>query len=127
MDSDFFLSNSEGDFLKSARLYIFENYCRIHQKIGIETLGEKLAMPSSEAERWIVDLIRNAMLDAKIDSGENCVVMGNTNQSVYQQVISKTKDLTQRSSNLTSTLGHIVNEAKKEKGRKAREARDAEY
>ena len=31
-------------------------------------LAEKLNMAPEEAERWIVNLIRNARLDAKIDS-----------------------------------------------------------
>jgi translation initiation factor 3 subunit E len=31
-------------------------------------LAEKLNMSLNEAEKWIVDLIRNARLDAKIDS-----------------------------------------------------------
>ena len=31
-------------------------------------LAEKLNMTPEEAERWIVNLIRNAKLDAKIDS-----------------------------------------------------------
>ena len=35
-------------------------YCRM--------LAEKLDMSPDDAERWIVNLIRNARLDAKIDS-----------------------------------------------------------
>ena len=35
-------------------------------------LGEKLNMTADEAEVWIVNLIRNARLDAKIDSKEVC-------------------------------------------------------
>ena len=31
-------------------------------------LADKLNMSPDEAERWIVNLIRNARLDAKIDS-----------------------------------------------------------
>lgn len=35
-------------------------------------LGEKLNMTPEEAEIWIVNLIRNARLDAKIDSKDVC-------------------------------------------------------
>ena len=35
-------------------------------------LAEKLNMTNEEAEKWIVDLIRNARLDAKIDSKLVC-------------------------------------------------------
>lgn len=34
----------------------------------ISMLADKLNMSPEEAERWIVNLIRNARLDAKIDS-----------------------------------------------------------
>ena len=61
-------------------------YCRIHQCIDINMLATKLNMDHEAAERWIVNLIRNARLDAKIDSVKSHVLMGNSNPSVYQQV-----------------------------------------
>ena len=36
--------------------------------VCLSMLAEKLNMTNEEAEKWIVDLIRNARLDAKIDS-----------------------------------------------------------
>ena len=36
-------------------------------------IAEKLNMNETEAERWIVDLIRNAHFDARIDSENNQV------------------------------------------------------
>ena len=39
-------------------------------------LAQKLNMDSENAEKWIVNLIRNAKLDAKIDSQLGHVVMG---------------------------------------------------
>jgi len=49
-------------------------------------LSEKLNMDQEAAERWIVNLIRNAKLDAKIDSAANHVIMGTQYPSIYQQV-----------------------------------------
>ena len=66
--NDFFLIACLDDFIENARLFIFETFCRIHQCISISMLAEKLNMSPEEAERWIVNLIRNARLDAKIDS-----------------------------------------------------------
>ena len=43
-------------------------------------------MKQDEAELWIVNLIRNARLDAKIDSEKHHVIMGSTKPTVYQQV-----------------------------------------
>jgi translation initiation factor 3 subunit E len=46
-------------------------------------LAEKLNMDQESAERWIVNLIRNARLDAKIDSAQNHVIMGTQYPSMF--------------------------------------------
>merc|ERR550519_992540 len=112
--NDFFLVACIDDFIENARLFIFETFCRIHQCISINMLAEKLNMKPEEAERWIVNLIRNARLDAKIDSKQGHVVMGTQAVSPYQQVIEKTKGLAFRSQMLIvkieKTLGARSNE-----------------
>merc|ERR1711931_604218 len=55
-------------------------------------LAPKLNMSEEEAEKWVVNMIRNARLDAKIDSEKGHVVMGTLGTSPYQQVIEKTKN-----------------------------------
>lgn len=130
LSSDFFLCKQTELFMEEARVFVFENYCRIHHKIDLTTLGEKLAMDRGRAERWIVDLIRNALLDAKIDSEEGCVVMGTGSANVYEQVMEKTKELTARSGGLVVNLRGYQNDVRREKirrERKAREAMEAEY
>jgi translation initiation factor 3 subunit E len=81
--NDFFLVSCRNEFMENARLLIFETYCRIHQTIDISTLAQKLDMDQDAAERWTVNLIRNAHLDAKIDSAANHVIMGTQNPSMY--------------------------------------------
>merc|ERR1711884_754862 len=115
LSNDFFLVACIEDFIENARLFIFETFCRIHQCISINMLAEKLNMKPEEAERWIVNLIRNARLDAKIDSKAGHVVMGTQAVSPYQQVIEKTKGLAFRSQMLSINL---------EKKRKAQDAID---
>merc|ERR1740131_455407 len=83
-------------FIENSRMMIFETFCRIHQCISISMLAEKLNMTADDAERWIVNLIRNAKLDAKIDSKQGTVVMGVDTNSPYQQLIEKTKALSFR-------------------------------
>merc|ERR1712241_668545 len=95
--TDFFLVACLKDFIENSRLMIFETFCRIHQCISISMLAEKLNMVPTEAERWIVNLIRQAKLDAKIDSQQGHVVMGTQTTSPYQQLIEKTKALSFRS------------------------------
>jgi translation initiation factor 3 subunit E len=92
------------EFLENARLFIFETYCRIHQCIDIGMLSRKLNMKYDDAERWIVNLIRNARLDAKIDSKMGTVVMGTQHPNVYEQIIEKSKQLALRSYTLASNV-----------------------
>lgn len=58
----------QDEFVDNARLLVFEAYCRIHQCIDLRMLAAKLNMDESAAEKWVVNLIRNADLNAKIDS-----------------------------------------------------------
>ncbi|RKO83185.1 eIF3 subunit 6 N terminal domain-containing protein [Blyttiomyces helicus] len=104
LGNDFFLVAVRDEFIENARLFIFETYCRIHQCIDIKGLSEKLNMDEHEGEKWIVNLIRNAKMDAKIDAKTNTVVMGTQYQSVYQQVIERTRALSFRSSLLASNI-----------------------
>lgn len=123
--SDFFLCKQSEMFMEEARVFVFENYCRIRHKIDLQNLGDKLAMDKERAERWIVDLIRDAMLDAKIDSEEGCVVMGAGTVSVYEQVMEKTRDLTARSAGLQSGLRGYLNDVRKAKMAREKKAREA--
>lgn len=102
--SDFFLyEKNMADFMEAARLAIFELYCRVHRTIDMKSLSSQLAMDADgETEKWIVNLIRNARLDAKIDSQEGLIVMGAPQNSVYRQVIDKTRDLAARTVSMVS-------------------------
>jgi len=102
--NDFFLVAARDEFIENARLFVFETYCRIHQCIDIGMLAEKLNMDQDAAEKWIVNLIRNAKLDARIDSKANTVIMGTQYPSVYQRIIEKTKGLSFRSYMLANNL-----------------------
>ena len=102
--SDFFLHNCLDAFMESARITIFEIYCRIHQVINIDMLSEKLNMDRDAAEKWIVNLIRNARLDAKIDSQANQVIMGLTVPSIYEQIVENANSLLSRSGQLAQNF-----------------------
>ena len=102
--NDFFLISCLDEFVENARLMIFETFCRIHQCISIGMLAEKLNMNPEEAECWIVNLIRNARLDAKIDSKLGHVGMGAQPHSPYQQLIEKIDTLSVRSETLCGLI-----------------------
>lgn len=67
-------------------------------------LADKLNMETDEAECWIVNLIRNARLDAKIDSKLGHVIMGTQPTSPYNQLIEKMDSLAVRSESLMSLI-----------------------
>ena len=75
-------------------------------------LAEKLNMESDEAECWIVNLIRNARLDAKIDSKLGHVVMGTQPTSPYQQLIEKMDTLSVRSEALQALIERKISKGK---------------
>ncbi|KAH9819831.1 Eukaryotic translation initiation factor 3 subunit E [Teratosphaeria destructans] len=89
--NDFFLAASADSFLDAARHLISESYCKIHQRIDIKDLSTRLGLSSDEGEKWIVNLIRDTRVDAKIDYTAGTVIMNHPPQSVYQQVIERTK------------------------------------
>ena len=124
LSADFFLCHQTKLLMEEARVFVFENFCRIHNKIDLKALGEKLAMDQEEAERWIVDLIRNADLDAKIDSDEGCVVMGVSQQSIYEQVVERTRDLNVRSAALSQNVSKLLQDARKDKAKRERASRE---
>lgn len=62
----------------------------------MKMLAQKLNMDDESAEKWIVNLIRSARLNAKIDSNEGTVVMGMQFQSPYEQLVEKARGLSTR-------------------------------
>lgn len=66
--------------------------------------ADKLNMEINEAECWIVNLIRSARLDAKIDSKLGHIVMGASPLSPYQQLVEKIDSLSVRSDAMTGLV-----------------------
>ncbi|KAJ6785125.1 hypothetical protein PWT90_07945 [Aphanocladium album] len=89
--SDFFLAGSADAFVEAARHLICESYCKIFSRMNIRDLSAKLGLNPDDGEKWIVNLIRETRLDAKIDSKDGTVIMNHPPNNVYQQVIEKTK------------------------------------
>ncbi|CAK7199843.1 eukaryotic translation initiation factor 3 subunit E [Sporothrix eucalyptigena] len=89
--ADFFLANTADAFVDAARHLFFESYCKIHARIDLKRVSEQLGLNVDDGEKWIVNLIRDTRLDAKIDFKEGTVIMNHPNSSVYQQVIERTK------------------------------------
>ncbi|KAK7062573.1 eukaryotic translation initiation factor 3 subunit E [Paramarasmius palmivorus] len=103
---DFFLGDFRDEFLESARCLVSEAYCRIHLRIDIGDLSDRLNLPRDEGEKWIVNLIRETRMgqDAKIDLEKNLIQISRPPQPIYQSVIEKTRGLAIR----TQALGAAV-------------------
>ncbi|KIK63228.1 hypothetical protein GYMLUDRAFT_41553 [Collybiopsis luxurians FD-317 M1] len=103
---DFFLGDFHDEFLESARCLVSEAYCRIHQRIDISDLSDRLNLPRDEGEKWIVNLIRETRMgqDAKIDLEKNLIQISRPPQPIYQSVIEKTRGLAIR----TQALGAAI-------------------
>ena len=52
--------------LDNARYLISEAYCRIHQKIDIVNLSQRLNLSQEEGEKWIVNLIKGTRMGADV-------------------------------------------------------------
>lgn len=112
--SDFFLYEEIMPlFIEKARVVTFEIYCRIHKEIELNVLAKRLAMDKQEtAEKWIVDVIREAGLDARIDSQKEIMMMNSSKSTIYEQMIKKTKDLSARTCHLAAILDRNGAEAR---------------
>lgn len=103
--NDFFLAAVKDEFLEAARLLLFESYCRIHSCIDLRLLSSKLHLDEGAAEAWIVNLIRGARLNARVDSRAGTVVVGAAFPSVHDGLLETVKGLTQRTLVLANAVG----------------------
>ncbi|KAJ7590918.1 eukaryotic translation initiation factor 3 subunit 6 [Mycena floridula] len=103
---DFFLGEFREEFLDNARYLISEAYCRIHQKIDIPDLSDRLNLSRDEGEKWIVNLIRETRMgaDAKIDLEKNVIHITRPPLPTYQTIIEKTRGLALRSQALGAAV-----------------------
>jgi translation initiation factor 3 subunit E len=104
LERDFFLCGTLDEFLENARYYITETYCRIHSRIDISSLAQRLNLEKEEGEKWLINLIRDTRMDAKIDFGEDAFVMNTSFPPVQQQMIERTKNLAMRTQILYSKI-----------------------
>jgi translation initiation factor 3 subunit E len=86
---DFFLAAHKDDFMNKARMMIFEDKLRIHRTLSIPVAAEQLGMTVEKTELWLVNLIREAKLDAKVNSlaGVVSVNVAAHHKTVWQEVL----------------------------------------
>jgi translation initiation factor 3 subunit E len=102
--NDFFLAESTDAFVDAARHLICESYCKICSKFYIDDLSKKLGLKPDDGEKWIVNLIRDTRLDAKIDAQAGVVTINHPPSNVHQQVVEKTKGVFFRTTVMSSAV-----------------------
>jgi len=106
--NDFFLTQNDSaitKFLHSARLLVFETYCKIHVRIDMKQLRASLDI-KDDHEAAIVEFIRDARVNAKIDCENDLLIIAKDRPSVHKQVseLDKIKDLEKRTRLLFDTV-----------------------
>eukprot|EP01026_Neomeris_dumetosa_P022199 TRINITY_DN1919_c0_g1_i1.p1 TRINITY_DN1919_c0_g1~~TRINITY_DN1919_c0_g1_i1.p1 ORF type:complete len:453 (-),score=66.74 TRINITY_DN1919_c0_g1_i1:414-1571(-) len=104
LENDYFLAACKKEFVESARLIIFETFCRIHHRIDMRMLADKLNMEYDEAEKWIANLIKTARLGAKIDSSAGMVTMNIGSHNATDNLLEKAREVSVR----TFMLGNSI-------------------
>lgn len=112
--NDFFLQKFSDKFMNESRMLICEMYCTINHNVDINMLSTKLSLTNEEAERWMVSIVRNSttgpIMNAKIDSANNKMLMKTPENTAYKSVMDTTRDLTTRSSILASNMENLIKE-----------------
>mmetsp|Transcript_21380 Transcript_21380/g.31804 ORF Transcript_21380/g.31804 Transcript_21380/m.31804 type:complete len:456 (-) Transcript_21380:186-1553(-) len=103
---DYFLGkpSMQTKFFKNARHLIFELYCRIHKRIDVALLAKRLNLDQKDTDKALVDLIRSAPFEGKIDSKKNQLVISTQYPSIHQKVIDKTKGLANRTQQIADAI-----------------------
>lgn len=102
-------------FLAAARQLMFECCCRIHKRMDIDTLCERLEI-SEDKESRIVHMVQESGLEVKIDSLKNQMNMTKNFPSIYSKVLDleRLKTLASRSEQLARQIelkyGRMENE-----------------
>ncbi|KAK2077099.1 hypothetical protein QBZ16_004733 [Prototheca wickerhamii] len=108
LDNDFFLAAAREAFLDAARTMLFETFCRVHQEIDMAGLSQQLGLDTEATEKWIVNLIRGARLNAKIDAKAGTVIMQAQGPGGDDVLLEKARSLSMRTFALSNTLVGIL-------------------
>jgi len=108
LDGDYFLHKHLDAIINNAQTLFFEVFCKIYRKIEIKNVAEFLGVDKEKAEVWIVNLIRNANFEAKIDPQNGVINLVSQKPTVYEQVLNKTRDLLPRTNILINNISRIL-------------------
>ncbi|KKA30836.1 hypothetical protein TD95_000752 [Thielaviopsis punctulata] len=103
-EADMFLAPSTKVFVEAARHLICESYFKVSSRVSISDLSQKLGLGKDDGEKWIVNLIYESRIDAKIDAQAGTITINQPQNNVHQQVVEKTKGVFFRTTVMSSAL-----------------------
>jgi len=106
--NDYFLAKRTDQIINNAQTLFFEAFCKVYRKVNIKMVAEYLGVNQEEAEVWIVNLIRNANMEAKIDLEKGILALTYSQPQIYEQVLTKTRDLIPRTTILVNNIQKII-------------------
>ena len=92
------------ELLRGARALLFETYCRIHKAIHINTLARHCGFSSAQHEERLLEYIKAARVDARIDMKRQQLILATPYPTAYQQLIDKAKSLVYRSNMIAQNV-----------------------
>lgn len=90
---DYFLCEHVDDLANNAKKLVFEDYIRVHKTVSIDYVAKSIGKSTTDTEMWLADLVREAKIDAKIDSVAAMVTVTTAKSSVYQRVLEKLESI----------------------------------
>jgi translation initiation factor 3 subunit E len=100
--ADFFLSVILADFMEGARTLLLETYLKIHTCVSLSAVTQRFEQSTEQIQTLIASM--QDRLPATIDTAADQIQIGNSAQSVYQQVLDKAKPLVARTQALAVAL-----------------------
>lgn len=108
LTGDYFLQKHIDTLVNNAQTIFFEVFCKIYRKIEIKTVASFLDTDLEKAEIWIVNLIRNANYEAKVNADTGVINLTSSKGSVYESVFNKTRDILPRTNILINNISRIL-------------------
>eukprot|EP01156_Anaeramoeba_ignava_P011146 Anaeramoba_ignava/a482111_44.p1 GENE.a482111_44~~a482111_44.p1 ORF type:complete len:522 (-),score=182.29 a482111_44:237-1604(-) len=104
---DFFLFGIKDQFISSIRVSIFEIFCKIYHELSFDVFVKQLRINPDDVENWIVNVIRNSNINAKVDSENRKIIIQQHFMNVLQNINYKIKNVPQKLSNINLAIQEI--------------------
>lgn len=104
LSADLFLAAAGPALMEHLRLLLFDNYCRVHKRIDLNMMAERLRLAPHVAEQWTAYLIEESKLDARIDSERNVIEINLPTPNFTKDIADKSKNLFYQAQSLMQSI-----------------------